>query len=115
MDTPEHSNQPVGRDSFSARIHPGHLSVLAILLCAPILVFAPGNDACSDYAGKHALNALVAAALVTQGGSLVFAICRCVAGVKGSLGGLVASIVLSILALPAAFFLLLVINGFLCD
>jgi hypothetical protein len=111
MNTIEHSNYDAPR---TWRVHPGHLSALAVLAGGAVLLFAPA-ESCADYTGKTVLNALIVLALLLQGAALVLAIVRAVQREQDALVGVAVSLVLSLLAVPGALFLLIVANGFLCD
>jgi hypothetical protein len=103
-----------GANRVAPRLHPGHLSVIAIALGLLALGLTYGHDSCAEYTAKSVANGLLVAALLVQAGSLLYAVGLSVARVPGALGGLAAAALLSVAAIPCALFAALAINGILC-
>ena len=103
-----------GATRVAPRIHPGHITVVAFALGLLAVCLAHGNDPCSDYGAKSLANGLIAMGLLVQAGSLLYAFGLALSRVQGALGGLGAAAVMSVLAVPAAGFAALLVNGLLC-
>ena len=114
MNTLEHPNDLRDGAPLGSRLRPGHLSLFAFGVGLFALLLSLGHDQCSDYTGKSFLNGLVVVALITQGGSLVYAIARCVQRIPRAGRGLLVAIATSVLAVPGALFVAIAINGLLC-
>jgi hypothetical protein len=103
-----------GAARVAPRIHPGHFSVVACALGLLALGLSYGHDSCADYATKPVANGLLVAALLAQGGSLLYALALSVARVPRAVAGLAAAAVLSVVAVPCTAIAALAINGIMC-
>jgi hypothetical protein len=101
--------------SLASRLHPGYFSLVALAAGGGAFLLSLNHNGCGPYATKSLANALIVLALVAQAGALLYSIGQCLARVPGSGRGFLASLFLSVLAVPGAVVLAVFVNGVLCD
>jgi len=108
-----HDFSPSQTRPHTLQIHPGHLILAAFLLGVVAVVIGDGHQCTSDGVSDLA-NTILMAGVLAQVAALVLAFVRWIQRVPAAGGGLLGTILMTIVAAPAALVAAVAINGILC-